>query len=240
MSYGDDFAGVDPAATPLDPTILVGADPMFWGAVLLALLVAAMIGWLIGSGARSKRPDAARAIWEAVNDAAKAAMKADTDSLPAHAAHLHRVLRARLGRTLDFGDGLSRCVRALSTAIGGQVEDGRRPDDHASGPDHGHDEGHAPDDGHETHGPAAPAAASSVTIVSVHAPAAAHPPHGHGHDRRAMSTKERNRALRLAVADFNDYWRHRSAREAEMRAVVAELCNPGPPRPHLSHGGDHH
>jgi hypothetical protein len=55
-----------------------------------------------------------------------------------------------------------------------------------------------------------------------------------------MTTRERNDALRLAVADFNDYWRHRSAREADMRAVIAELCNPGPRRPRLSHGGDHH
>ena len=55
-----------------------------------------------------------------------------------------------------------------------------------------------------------------------------------------MTTKERNDALRLAVADFNDYWRHRSAREDEMRAVVAELCDPGPRRPRLSHSGGGH
>jgi hypothetical protein len=52
-----------------------------------------------------------------------------------------------------------------------------------------------------------------------------------------MSTRQRNDALRLAVAAFNDYWRHRSAREADMRAVIAELCDPGP---RLSHGRDHH
>ena len=28
--------------------------------------------------------------------------------------------------------------------------------------------------------------------------------------------------------------------ETDVRAVVAELCNPGPPRPRLSHGGGHH
>ena len=79
MSYSDDFAGVDSAGAPLDPTIMIGADPMFWGAIGLALVVAALVGWLIGAGSRSKRTDAAHAIWEAIDDAAKAAMKADTD-----------------------------------------------------------------------------------------------------------------------------------------------------------------
>jgi hypothetical protein len=241
MSYGDDFATVDTAGAPLDPVIMIGADPMFWGAILLALLVAALIGWLLAGGSRPRRDDAARPIWDAVDEAAKAAMKADTEALPAHAAHLHRVLRARLGKTLDFGGGLSRCVRALSKAIEGEVDDPHHHDDAASDHGQGDDHDHGADADHG-HGAGAPSAAGNVTIVSVHAPAAAHAPHGssHGHGRRAMTTRERNHALRLAVADFNDYWRHRSAREAEMRAVIVELCDPGPPRPRLSHGGDHH
>ena len=239
MSYGEDFAGVDPAAIPLDPTILIGADPMFWGAVLLALLVAALVGYLFGSGSRSKRPDAAGAIWEAVNDAAKSAMKADTESLPARAAHLDRVIRARLGKTLAFCGGLSPRVEDLKKAIDGVAADPHHHDGHPSGHDHGHDGGHDSENGHDGHGAAAPTASGNVTIVSVHAGGAAHPPHKPDHDRRAMTAKERNRALRLAVSDFNDHWRHRSLREAEMRAVVAELCNPGEARPRLSHGGDH-
>ncbi|HYD28183.1 hypothetical protein [Brevundimonas sp.] len=239
MSYGDDFATVDTAGAPLDPTIMIGADPVFWGAVLLALLVAAMIGWLIGGGSRSKRIDAAGDIWEAIDEAAKAAMKADTESLPAHASHLQRVLGARLGKTLAFGGDLGKRVKALDTALKGESEDkGHHP---APAPTseagHGHDGHGVGDAGH-----AASSAAASVTIVSVHAPSAPVHPHPHPpeHGRRPMSTKERNDALRLAVADFNDYWRHRSARENDMRAVVAELCNPGPRRPRLSHGGDHH
>ena len=80
MSYSDDFATVDTAGAPLDPTIMIGAGPMFWGAILLGFLVAALVGWLIGNAARSKRADAAHAIWDAINDAAKAAMKADTEA----------------------------------------------------------------------------------------------------------------------------------------------------------------
>ncbi|HEY1224132.1 MAG TPA: hypothetical protein VGE54_02790, partial [Brevundimonas sp.] len=65
-------------------------------------------------------------------------------------------------------------------------------------------------------------------------------PHPPEPDKRPMTTKERNDALRLAVADFNDHWRHRSAREGDMRAVIAELSDPGPRRTHLSHGGGDH
>lgn len=238
MSYGDDFASADVAGAPLDPTIMIGADPMFWGAILLALLVAAMVGWLIGAGSRSRRSDAAAAIWEAIDEAAKAAMKADTEALPAHASHLDRVLRARLGKTLAFGGDLSRCVKALAAALKGEVDDPHHPAEHASG--HADDGKHGHGGAHEGQDHPAPSAAGSVTIVSVHAPSAPHGPHSPGHDKRTMTTKERNDALRLAVADFNDYWRHRSAREGDMRAVIAELCNPGPRRPKLSHSSGHH
>ena len=239
MSYGDDFATVDTAGAPLDPTIMIGADPLFWGAVLLALLVAALIGWWFGAGSRPKRGEAAGAIWEAIDDAAKAAMKADTEALPARASELDRVLRDRLGRTLAFGGGLAPRVEALAASLNGE----------APGAPHHHDRDAPDHTAPETHDPVEPGAARSrpttsasgnVTIVSVHAPSAPADPHPAGHSRRSMTTKERNDALRLAVADFNDYWRHRSAREGEMRAVVAELCNPGPRRPRLSHGGGGH
>lgn len=239
MSYSDDFASVDPAGAPLDPVIMIGADPMFWGAILLGLVVAGLVGWLIGQGAGAKRTDAAHAIWEAINDAAKAAMKADTEALPALASDLQRVLKARLGKTLAFGGELGKRVRALDTALKGEIEErGHHPAPaSASDAGHGHDGHGAGDTGHTAS--SSSAAAASVTIVSVHAPSA--PPHSPApdHGKRPMSTKERNDALRLAVADFNDYWRHRPAREGEMRAIVAELCNPGPPRPRLSHGGHH-
>ena len=237
MSYGDDFASVDTAGAPLDPTIMIGADPLFWGAVLLALAVAALIGWLVGRS-RAKGPDAAGAIWEAIDDAAKAAMKADTEALPARASELQRILEARLGRTLAFGGGLHKCVGALDRAVKGEEDHKSHPRDHAAESDASHGSGGhgAPEPGH---GAAPSNAAASVTIVSVHAPQALAPPPAPAHGKRPMTTKERNDALRLAVADFNDHWRHRSAREGDMRAVIAELSDPGPRRPHLSHGGHH-
>ena len=230
MSYGDDFVNVDTAGAPLDPTVMIGADPVFWGAVLLALAAALLAGLYFGARSGNGRPDAATAIWKAIDDAAKAAMKADTEALPARASDLHRVLRARLGRTLGFGGELDNCVSALDTALKGEVEDrsGRHAASEAAG-----DGAHEPDEhgpGEHGHG-AAPSTAGNVTIVSVHAPSAQAHPHPPRPGRRPMTTKQRNDALRLAVADFNDYWRHRPAREADMRAVVAELSDPGPARP---------
>ncbi len=239
MTYGAEFATADPANVPLDPPLLIGADPFVWGAILLALIVAGMIGWLMGSGARSRKGDAAPAIWDAIDDAAKDAMKADTDALPARAAELQRVVRARLGRTLAFGGDLNRCVKALDVALKGEVEDKSHhhsTTDHAAA--HGQDKKHGHDQDGQNPAPSAAAAAASVTIVSVHPQSAqAHPPRP---GKRPMTTQERNDSLRLAVAAFNDYWRHRTARENDMRAVIAELCDPGPRRPHLSHGGGHH
>lgn len=235
MSYGDDFATVDTAGAPLDPIIMIGADPFFWGAVVLALLVAALIGWLVGNGSRSRRDDAAKAIWTAIDDVARAAMKADTEALPARASDLHRVLRARLGRTLDFGRDLTGRVDALHLALEGEreVRDGHAAHDHPP-------EEETPVADRTAAAPSSSAAAN-VTIVSIHPSAAARPALSSPRPgRRPLTTRERNQALRLAVADFNDYWRHRSAREAEMRAVVAELCDPGPPPPRAGHGGGHH
>ena len=142
MSYSDDFATVDTAGAPLDPTIMIGADPMFWGAILLGLVAAALVGWLIGQPARARRADAAHAIWDAVNDAAKAAMKADTEALPARASELQRVLKARLGKTLAFGGDLGKRARALDAALKGEVDEaGHAHAGHPPGPDAGHGHG---------------------------------------------------------------------------------------------------
>ena len=43
MSYGADFAHADPANAPLDPVIMIGADPFVWGAILLIVLAVGLI-----------------------------------------------------------------------------------------------------------------------------------------------------------------------------------------------------
>lgn len=230
MSYGADFAAVDTAGAPLS----VGGDSYLWGAVLLAILAAGLVGWAIGYFTRPK-VDAAEAIWKAVDNAVKEAMKANTEALPARAGELRRVLEARLGKTLKFGAELTASIKALDTAIKGEIED-KAPAGAGSGKAavscHPGGAGSAA---------AASAAASNVTIVSMHphpapsapaapsaAPAPPAPAPAAKPDKRPMTTKEQNDALRLAVVTFDDYWRHKKAREDNIRDVVAELTNPGP------------
>src|SRR5690606_23413294 len=135
------------------------------GARCCGVLVAALIGWWLGAGSRDRHAEAAGSVWEAVDDAAKAAMRADSESLPAHAADLQRVLRARLGKTL-FGGDLDRRARALFQSVVGDyaLEGGRR------GPEPLPDETMAPAPGHASSAAAAPAA--NVTLLSIHPPAA--------------------------------------------------------------------
>lgn len=228
MSYGTDFATADPANAPLDPVIFIGAESMFWWGLLLAILVAGLIGWLVGYYLSRSKADAAEAIWTAVNNAVKEAMKANTEALPASAADLRRVLEARLGKTLKFGGELTSNVKALDAAIKGEIEDKTAA---AAQP--------AVAAATAKDASAAAAAAANVTIVSVLSPpvsppAASAPPAKPG--KRPMTTPERNDALRLSVAKFDDYWRHQKLREQDIRDVVAELTNPGPKPAPAEHG----
>ena len=229
MSYGADFANADPANAPLNGPLFIGADPFFWGAILLGILAAGLIGWLIGHYFSRSKTDAAEAIWTAVNNAVKDAMKANTEALPTHAADLRRVLEARLGKTLKFGGELASNVKVLDVAITGETED-KSPTAPPPAPAAA---------AAATKDASAAAAAANVTIVSVLAqpassPAVPAPSAKPG--KRPMTTQERNDALRLAVAKFDDYWRHKKDREDDIREVVAELTNPGPKLAQHTHG----
>jgi len=235
MSYGADFATADPGNAPLDPVIMIGAAPSFWGAILLIVLAVGLIGWIMGQHFARSKVGAAEAIWNAVNDAVKDAMKASTEALPDRAGNLKRVLQDRLGKTLKFGGELTDSVKDLDKAIKGEIED-KAP----AAPPAAKVEACSREAGTGSAATAAAAAANNVTIVSLcpqptPAPAAAPVPPAKP-EKRPMTTKEQNDALRLAVAKFDDYWRHKQLREADIREVVAELTNPGPKSAKVSHG----
>ena len=95
-------------------------------------------------------------------------------------------------------------------------------DDHG---DHGHDD-HADDD----HG-AEESSSASVTQITVingnrdgrrsgigHGAGGRNPDHG-----GSLSPRERDHAIRAAIADLNDWWRDKDARIGEMRAAHREL-----------------
>lgn len=242
MSYDADFAFADPANAPLDPIIMIGAEPMFWAAILLFVAAALIVGYLVGAHWQGRRGDAAQAIWNAIHDAAQSAMGADDNALKGKAEALQKVVGDRLGKTLKLAKGLSGQVKKLDEALAG-----RGPAHPGSGHGASPASGHGPD-GSRGEPAAAPAgggggggggaATANITIVTG---AAAEPAHvstsGHGpvHDPKALrdlTQREQTDALRLAVAAFNEHWRHETARVRELREAHAELSNPGAP----SHG----
>ncbi|HWW12548.1 MAG TPA: hypothetical protein VN018_08520, partial [Brevundimonas sp.] len=235
MSYGQDFATADPANAPLDAPLYLGADPVLWGALILLLLAAVLLGWFLGSRSAPRTGDASVAIWKAIDGAAKDAMKADDSALKGRAEHLLGVVDNRLGKTLALAggkEGLSACVKALRAAVDGTLSE-KPKDGHdapKADPDKAHHDGHGHDDKHDDHGhgstsAVAAAAAANITI-NVAPSSPGKPDHDHHPapaPRKEMTVREQTDALRLAVAAFNEHWRHEKARVRALRAALAEL-----------------
>lgn len=240
QQYDADFANADPANIPLDGQLFVSLPPILWFAIIVIVLAAMTLGWWMGRGGQSADGDAAGRIWDDLNDAAKDAMKADGDSLPGQAAALHRMIQSRLGKTLKLAGGLSKQAKALEKALKGEPAETAHASDHDKPKPHGKD--NHPDSGHGEDVPAAAGVTivnSGTVIVNGETPKPDHPG-GQDHDGpKPLSVKQRNDALRLAVGDFNDYWRHRGDRIREMRDACTELSGAGLPRrsaPKLSGG----
>lgn len=236
MSYGADFANADPANAPLNAPLFIGADPFVWGAILLGLAAALLLGWYLGARSNHSRADAAQAIWEAINDAARSAMSVSDNGLKGRAEHLLKVVEARLGKTLALAKGMSGRLAKLKDAV-----EGKGPAEahgHGAGHGAGHGGGHdAHASAHDAHGTREVHAAPPVTIVNVNAGVTAHAPADHpapAHDakpeKRDLNHREQTDALRLAVAHFAEHWRDESARVRELRQAHAELSDPGAPR----------
>lgn len=244
MSYGPDFATADPANAPLDAPLYLGADPVMWAALILLLLAAVLLGWFLGARGGPKTGDATASIWKAIDGAAKEAMKADDSALRGRAEHLLGVVDNRLGKTLALAggkEGLSACVKALRAAVDGKLPE--KPKDGHDAPKADHDkahDGHGHDDKHDEdhgHGSTAGAVAAAANItINVAPPAPAKPDHDHHPapaPRKEMTVREQTDALRLAVAAFNEHWRHEKARVRDLRAALTELSGGDGPR--LSH-----
>jgi hypothetical protein len=237
MSYDADFANTGRAAAPLDPTIMIGADPVFWAAILLIILAALCFGWWLGARSSDARADAAQAIWKAVHDAARSAMAADDNALKGRAEALRKVVEERLDKTLALSGGLSCRFRTLDDALAGRgPAHPRGGHGTAVGLGHGAVGGHGEPAPADRGGGGGGAATASITIVTSATPEQTHATgaeRGAGHDSGAMrdlTQREQTDALRLAVAAFNEHWRDGSGRVRELRQARAELSDPGPAR----------
>lgn len=228
--YSSDFQGAT-AFEPVDPPVFLGIEPL-----LLALLVALgavlfFLGWMFRNSQTSRDPDAAERIWKAIDEALKAAMKADGGSLVGRAEEVERTIQRNLGATLALCKGLCSGLNTLKTALGG-----RRPgshDDHHA-PESDHDEAEHGEDAGEHAGSTPSGAVTQITVVNGVREAGGsgrgHSGSGHsgsGHSGGGHSThltaRERDHAIRAAIADLNDHWRHKSERIGEMQAAHREL-----------------
>ena len=227
---GADF-GADRAFEASGPDVFFSLPPMMLALLALLGLALFALGWFLKEAQTPRRRDDADSIWKAVDDALKAAMKADGAALVGQAEALKKVLAKRLGATLKLAGGLGGLVTALDHALEGEPHE---PHGHG---DHGHAHGHG-EHGHDAHKPhddhPKPAHdAGPVTNVTIINGAPAHGEKGghgggHGDDHKPhkpapLSPRERDRALRLAVADLNEHWRHKSDRIGELRAACREL-----------------
>lgn len=227
---GADF-GADRAFEAGGPEVFLSLPPIMLAALVVLGLALFALGWFLKESQGPRRRDDAEAIWKAIDDALKAAMKADGAALVGQAEALKKVLSKRLGATLKLAGGLGGLVTALDHALAGEPHEAHRHGGHGHGhgdpghDDHGHGHGHDDHKPQDDHGKPGPV--THVTIINgphAHGDKGGHGGHGHDdHKPASLSPRDRDRALRLAVADLNEHWRHKAERIGELRAACREL-----------------
>lgn len=225
--FASDFQGGG-VFEPVEPPVFLGIEPLLLALLLAIGAVLFFLGWQLRNNQTSRDPDAAESIWKAIDDAIKAAMKADGGSLVGKAEDVDRIIRKRLGATLAIAHGLAPGLDSLKSALAG-----RRHVPHT----HPHSEPH---DGHDAPGhddPAdddcGPEASSSTSVTQITVINGVREGRRTGGDTPAggtsrpdsgsLSPRDRDHAIRAAVADLNDWWRHKSERMGELRAAHREL-----------------
>ncbi len=211
-------------------------------------------GRLTGRGDKGeKQSDVPKKIHEAVKAKCVAASSAHSGELVVKAQELIDEVKLRVGPVLAFGGPCGKAFEQLGKAMKGEPPEEKKKDDHGKGDKHGHgkdqDKGH----GHDAHGhghghddskehAAIGLLTRNVTIVAPQTVVIANAPkpekphddhgHGHGHDDhkeeapKVLDHKEYMQLLRLAVADFSDFWnRPNCLRELEdCRKVLTETA----------------
>ena len=236
---GADF-GADRAFEPTGPDVFFSLPPMMLALLVLLGLALFALGWFLKEAQGPRRRDDADSIWKAVDEALKAAMKADGGALVGKAEEVQRVIERRLGAVLKVAGGLTPGLKSLKRALAGQASDphdGHDPADHG---DHDHDAGHGAhgDTAHDAHGSGhdAHGAVTQITIVNGGGGGGGGGGAGGGgggggggsghsgpHDDHPLTPRQRDHAIRAAIADLNDHWRDKAARIDELRAAHREL-----------------
>lgn len=245
-------------ATPVFDPVLVFL--LILAGVAIAGL-AFFAGRLTGRGDRGeKRNDVPKTIHEAIKAKCVAASSAHSGELVVKTQELIDEVKLRVGPVLAFGGPCAKAFEQLGKGIKGEPPEEKKKDDHDKGRDKGRDKGHgAHGHGHgdDSHGhgdakeqPELGLLTRNVTIVAprtvviANAPKPDKPRDDHGHDDhghddhkdeapKVLDHKEYMQLLRLAVADFSDFWnRPNCLRELE-ECQKALTDTPAPPKPKI-------
>jgi hypothetical protein len=251
---------------PVDQPVPVFDPTLLFLLILAGLAIAGLAffaGRLTGRGDKGeKRGDVPKIIHDAVKAKCVAASSAPSGELVAKTQELIEEVTLRVGPLLAFGGPCAKAFKLLGDAMKGEAPEAKKKDEGKHGHAHGkdHDKGHgAPvGGGHDAHGAdeAKKDGAASVglltrkvtilapqTVVIANAPAPERPREDHPKPAeeapKALEHKEYVQLLRLAVAEFSDFWnRPNCLRELEdCQKVLTETKPVSKPQPG---GSEHH
>lgn len=237
--YQSEFP-VDQPVPVFDPTLVF----LLVLAGLAIIGLAFFAGRLTGRGDKGqKQSDAPKIIHEAIKAKCVAASSAHSGELVTKTQDLIDEVKLRIGPVLAFGGPCGKTFELLNKAMKGERPEDKK-DDHGKGDKHGHGKGHDhkghdkdhahADGGHHDDPKATPAKAGvevlsrNVTIVGSQTVLLTDAKPGHGdHDPedegpKPLEYKEHIQLLRLAVAEFSDFWSRKTCLE-ELQACQKVL-----------------
>jgi hypothetical protein len=240
---------------PVDQPVPVFDPTLVFLLILAGIAIAGLAffaGRLTGRGDKGEKvTDVPKKIHEAVKAKLVTASSAHSGELVVKAQDLIDEVKLRVGPVLAFGGPCAKAFEHLAKAMKGDPPEEKK-DEHGKSGKHGkdHDKGHAGGHGHghDSHGhgdakdhggPEVGVLTRNVTILApqtvVIANAPKPEPHGHDdHDHKdeapkPLDHKEYMQLLRLAVAEFSDFWnRPNCLRELEDCQKVLTETKPLP------------
>jgi len=219
---------------PVDQPVPVFDPTLVFLLVLAGLAIAALAffaGRLTGRGDKGEKTgDVPKIIHEAVKAKCVAASSAHSGELVVKTQDLIDEVKLRVGPVLAFGGPCAKAFEHLGKAMKGEPPEEKKKDDHGKGDKQGHGHGKDHDKAHghahDSHGQGGAKGGHgeadvgvltrNVTILAPQTVVIAHParpdPHdhdAHGHQDdapKSLDHKEYMQLLRLAVAEFSDFW----------------------------------
>jgi hypothetical protein len=212
---------------PVEQPVPVFDPTLVFLLILAGLAIAGLAffaGRLTGRGDKGeKRSDVPRTIHDAVKAKCVAASSAHSGELIVKTQELIDEVRLRVGPLLAFGGPCAKAFELLGKAMKGEPPEDKKKVDHAKGDKHGHGKDHDKAHGHDDSKPKDAAAAIGLltrnvtivapqTVVIANAPKPDKPKDEHSDDHhkdeapKVLDHKEFIQLLRLAVAEFSDFW----------------------------------